>query len=155
MGVGQDRMPPRADIGFPLLEFRIHGSSMAMSQKSPWSPVRKGRVNWVPDLCACKTRIIPWTVRYDEVLLVVEGEITIQTDQGDLVAGPKRLYLAEQGHQACIQGGGRAALLRDPSMELGGGKRMKINRLPRDDKTNGWSAILARRGRPNRRWKPR
>ena len=31
---------------------------------------------------------IPWTVRYDEVLLVIEGKVTVCTDDGDLVAGP-------------------------------------------------------------------
>lgn len=32
---------------------------------------------------------IPWTVQYDEVLLVLEGELTVRTDEGDLTAGPK------------------------------------------------------------------
>lgn len=32
---------------------------------------------------------IPWTVRYDEVLLVLEGAVTIHTDAGVLEAGPK------------------------------------------------------------------
>jgi len=32
---------------------------------------------------------IPWTVQYDEMLLVLEGTITVRTDQGDLVAGPR------------------------------------------------------------------
>lgn len=32
---------------------------------------------------------IPWTVRYDEVLLVLEGELTVRTVDGDLVAGPQ------------------------------------------------------------------
>lgn len=32
---------------------------------------------------------IPWTVKYDEILLVVEGELTVRTDQGDLKAGPQ------------------------------------------------------------------
>ena len=31
---------------------------------------------------------IPWTIKYDEVLLVLEGEITIRTGDGDLTAGP-------------------------------------------------------------------
>lgn len=31
---------------------------------------------------------IPWTVRYDEVLLVLEGQVTVRTPNGDLVAGP-------------------------------------------------------------------
>ena len=30
---------------------------------------------------------IPWTVKYEEVLLVIEGEITVRTVQGDLTAG--------------------------------------------------------------------
>ena len=32
---------------------------------------------------------IPWTVKYDEVLLVLEGEVTVRTAEGDLVAGPQ------------------------------------------------------------------
>lgn len=30
---------------------------------------------------------IPWTTKYDEVLLVVEGEVTVRTPSGDLTAG--------------------------------------------------------------------
>ena len=29
---------------------------------------------------------IPWTIKYDEVVLVVDGALTIRTAQGDLVA---------------------------------------------------------------------
>lgn len=32
---------------------------------------------------------IPWTVQYDEVILVLEGEITVRTEAGDLTAGPR------------------------------------------------------------------
>jgi len=32
---------------------------------------------------------IPWTVKYDEVLLVLEGEVTVRTAAGDLTAGPR------------------------------------------------------------------
>lgn len=31
---------------------------------------------------------IPWTVKYDEVLLVLEGQVTVRTAEGDLSAGP-------------------------------------------------------------------
>lgn len=31
---------------------------------------------------------IPWTVRYDEVLLVIEGSVTVRSAAGDLEAGP-------------------------------------------------------------------
>ena len=31
---------------------------------------------------------IPWTVQYDEVLLVIEGSVTVRTDEEALVAGP-------------------------------------------------------------------
>lgn len=31
---------------------------------------------------------IPWTVKYDEVVLVLEGSVTIRTQSGDLEAGP-------------------------------------------------------------------
>lgn len=30
---------------------------------------------------------IPWTIKYDEIVLVLEGSITIQTEAGDLTAG--------------------------------------------------------------------
>lgn len=32
---------------------------------------------------------IPWTVRYDEVLLVLEGAVTVRTQSGELTAGPR------------------------------------------------------------------
>lgn len=32
----------------------------------------------------------PWTIKYDEVLLVVEGELTVHTADGALTAGAKR-----------------------------------------------------------------
>ncbi len=32
---------------------------------------------------------IPWTVKYDEVLLVLEGEVSIQVANGTLKAGPR------------------------------------------------------------------
>lgn len=32
---------------------------------------------------------IPWTVQYDEVLLVLEGKVTVRTADGDLTAGPR------------------------------------------------------------------
>jgi ethanolamine utilization protein EutQ len=31
----------------------------------------------------------PWIVQYDEVLLVLEGQLTVRTEAGDLTAGPK------------------------------------------------------------------
>ncbi|MEO1140359.1 MAG: ethanolamine utilization protein EutQ [Pseudomonadota bacterium] len=32
---------------------------------------------------------IPWTVEYDEVLLVLDGRLTVRTTEGDLTAGPQ------------------------------------------------------------------
>ena len=32
---------------------------------------------------------IPWTVQYDEVLLVIEGKVTVRTATGDFEAGPR------------------------------------------------------------------
>ena len=32
---------------------------------------------------------IPWTVQYDEVLLVLEGHVTVRTESADLEAGPQ------------------------------------------------------------------
>ncbi len=31
---------------------------------------------------------IPWTIKYDEVILVLEGQLTIRTKDADLAAGP-------------------------------------------------------------------
>lgn len=35
-----------------------------------------------------KNAEIPWTVKYDEVILVLEGHLTVCTPEGDLSAGP-------------------------------------------------------------------
>lgn len=32
---------------------------------------------------------IPWKIKYDEVLLVLEGSVTVETDAGSFTAGPK------------------------------------------------------------------
>lgn len=32
---------------------------------------------------------IPWTVKYDEVILVLEGNLTVRTPEGNLEAGPR------------------------------------------------------------------
>lgn len=40
---------------------------------------------------------IPWTVRYDEVLLVLEGRVTVRTKAGDLDAGPKDFLWLPKG----------------------------------------------------------
>ena len=32
---------------------------------------------------------IPWTIKYDEVILVIEGALTVKTGDGELRAGPK------------------------------------------------------------------
>lgn len=32
---------------------------------------------------------IPWQVRYDELILMLEGELTVRTPEGDLTAGPR------------------------------------------------------------------
>ncbi len=31
---------------------------------------------------------IPWTITYDEVILVIEGSVTVSTDDGEFVLGP-------------------------------------------------------------------
>ena len=40
---------------------------------------------------------IPWTVKYDEVLLVLEGEVTVRTPDGDLTAGPHQCIWLPDG----------------------------------------------------------
>ncbi len=39
----------------------------------------------------------PWTIKYDEVLLVVEGELTVHTAEGALKAGPKDTIFLPKG----------------------------------------------------------
>ena len=38
-----------------------------------------------------------WTVRYDEVLLVLDGRVTVRTAAGDLCAGPQDCVWLPQG----------------------------------------------------------
>ena len=40
---------------------------------------------------------IPWTVRYDEVLLVLEGRVTVETAEGVLEAGPRDCVWLPEG----------------------------------------------------------
>ncbi len=40
---------------------------------------------------------IPWTIRYDEVILVLEGQLTIRTCGGDLTAGPMECIWLPEG----------------------------------------------------------
>ena len=35
-----------------------------------------------------KSAEIPWTIKYDEVILVLDGQLTIRTADSDLTAGP-------------------------------------------------------------------
>ncbi len=46
---------------------------------------------------------IPWTVRYDEVLIVIEGEVTVRTGDGDLVAGPRDCIWLPAGTELTYQ----------------------------------------------------
>ena len=39
----------------------------------------------------------PWTIKYDEILLVVEGELTVHTKEGALTAGPKDTIFLPKG----------------------------------------------------------
>ncbi len=40
---------------------------------------------------------IPWTIRYDEVIVVLEGELTVRTGDGDLTAGPMECIWLPEG----------------------------------------------------------
>lgn len=40
---------------------------------------------------------IPWRIRYDEVLLVLEGEVTIQTAERTITAGPRDCIWLPEG----------------------------------------------------------
>ncbi len=42
---------------------------------------------------------IPWTVTYEEVILVLEGELTVRTAEGDLRAGPMQCIWLPNGTQ--------------------------------------------------------
>lgn len=87
MSVGQDRKPPRT-VRFPSIDFgpRFEYGDVAKIAMGTGSD---GEGELGTGFVRMQNAEIPWTVQYDEVLLVVEGEITIETDQGDLVAGPK------------------------------------------------------------------
>ncbi len=39
----------------------------------------------------------PWTIKYDEVLLVIEGRLTVHTAEGELTAGPKDTIFLPRG----------------------------------------------------------
>ena len=47
-------------------------------------------------VCTTAARF-PWTIKYDEVLLVVEGELTVHTAEGALKAGPKDTIFLPKG----------------------------------------------------------
>ena len=40
---------------------------------------------------------IPWTVKYDEVLLVLDGHVTVRTPEGDIEAGPRDCVWLPEG----------------------------------------------------------
>jgi len=40
---------------------------------------------------------IPWTVKYDEVIVVLEGELTVRTGDGELTAGPQECIWLPNG----------------------------------------------------------
>ena len=40
---------------------------------------------------------IPWTIKYDEVLLILEGELTVHPDDGSVTAGPMDSILLKNG----------------------------------------------------------
>ncbi|MEX0345716.1 MAG: hypothetical protein AB3N20_12385 [Rhizobiaceae bacterium] len=95
MSVGQDRKPPRA-VRFPSLQFapRFEYGDVAEVAVVTGS---KAEGELGSGFVRMQNAEIPWTVQYDEVLLVVEGEIAVQTEQGDLVAGPKDCIWLSRG----------------------------------------------------------
>ncbi len=40
---------------------------------------------------------IPWTVRYDEVILVIEGRFAVETEDGTITAGPRECIWLPNG----------------------------------------------------------
>ena len=42
---------------------------------------------------------IPWTVKYDELILVIEGEFSVETERETFVAGPKDSIWLPNGTQ--------------------------------------------------------
>lgn len=46
---------------------------------------------------------IPWTVQYDEVLLVIEGQVTVRTPEGELTAGPLDCIWLPKGTELTYQ----------------------------------------------------
>ncbi len=40
---------------------------------------------------------IPWTIQYDEMVVVLEGQLTVRTSEGDLTAGPQECIWLPNG----------------------------------------------------------
>jgi len=72
-----------ADLGFmPRFEYGHMAEVAEVSGTGDGTPLGTGFARF--------TRAeIPWTVRYDEVLLVLEGAVTVRTDSDELTAGPR------------------------------------------------------------------
>lgn len=71
-----------ADRAFqPRFEFGSEAQIAEVSGTHLDTPLGTGFVRF-------KNADIPWTVRYDEILLVLEGEVAIQTPARTLKAGP-------------------------------------------------------------------
>ncbi len=104
MGTDADRAVPRA-VSFSTLAFEPrfeHGDVAKIAVVTGSDD--EGELG--TGFARMENAVIPWTVKYDEVLLVVEGEITIETANGNLSAkakdciwlpkGTELVYRAEQ-----------------------------------------------------------
>lgn len=82
-----DRVPPRT-IAFSEMEFgpRFEHGDVA---KIGVVTGTEGEGELGTGFARMEDAVIPWTVKYDEVLFVVEGEIAIETANANLVAREK------------------------------------------------------------------
>lgn len=53
----------------------------------------------------------PWQLSYDEIDYVIEGELTVRTDQGSVTAGPGQVILIPKGSQIQFSAPERARFL--------------------------------------------
>lgn len=77
------RIIPFAGLGFaPRFEYGDQAEVAVVTGPEDGTPLGCGFARF-------SDAQIPWTVRYDEVILVIEGRLTVETDAGKLAAGPK------------------------------------------------------------------
>ena len=94
-----------------------------------------------------------WTVTYDEVLIVLSGQLTVRTTDKVMIAGPHDSIWLPAGTSVtyeaedCVAAYAIHPASGNPTPEAGrrNNAMTRISVLPGDDTTNGWSRILPAR----------